>query len=78
MTEAQWLNKANKLLLNRKIVQVRYLSEKEMEGLGWSYRCIVFQLDDGNLIFPSADDEGNEAGVMFTNDESLTIIPVMG
>lgn len=58
-------------------MKVRYLNRNEAESLGWHSRCIVLQLDDGNLIFPSSGDEGNEAGVLFTNDKEDYILPVI-
>ena len=75
--EKQWTKIAADQLLNRKIVGVRYLTEGEARDLGWNWRSIVLQLDDGNLIFPSEDDEGNGAGALFTNDENNPVIPVI-
>lgn len=63
--EKQWTNTAKKVLLNRKIVNVRYLDDEEMEMMGWYKRPIVFQLDNGTLCCLSADDEGNDGGVLF-------------
>lgn len=75
--EDRWTKIAQKQLEGRKIVKVRYLSDKEQESLGWYKRCVVMQLDDGNLIFPSSDDEGNEAGSLFTNDKTNPTLPVL-
>ena len=72
-----WCDVAKKLLLNRKIVGVRYLLDEEMEMLGWDQRSIVLILDDGNMIFPSSDDEGNRAGALFTNDPKTPVLPVL-
>jgi hypothetical protein len=60
-----WNKKAEELLLNRKIVAVRYMDDQEQEALGWYCKCVVMQLDDGTLIYPSRDDEGNDAGALF-------------
>ena len=75
--ETKWLKVAKKQLLGKRIVRVRYLTEKEMESLGWHCRCVVLQLDDGNLIFPAADEEGNDAGVFFTNDKDNNVLPTL-
>jgi hypothetical protein len=75
--EAYWTEVASKQLLGRKIVGVRYMSLEEMEACGWSERPIVFQLDDGNLIYPSMDDEGNGGGSLFTNNKNNSILPVL-
>lgn len=72
-----WTDVAKKMLLNRKIVGVRYLLDEEMESLGWDDRTIVLILDDGNMIFPSCDDEGNCAGALFTNHSDQPVIPVI-
>lgn len=75
--EAKWLKDSQELLENRVIVLVRYMTEEESESLGWDHRPIVLQLDDGNVVFPAKDPEGNEAGVLYTNDKGLLVIPSM-
>lgn len=72
-----WVDIAKKQLLGRKIVEVRYLEDEEMEQLDWHERCVVMILDDGNIIFPSCDDEGNGAGALFTNDFKNPVLPVI-
>lgn len=76
-TEQRWTKIASALLLNRKIVKVRYLSENEAIELDWSQRCVVLQLDNGMLVYPSADDEGNGAGALFTTDKKESTLPVI-
>ena len=75
--ENTWTDIAKKQLEGKKIVKVRYISEEEMEALGWYSRCVVMELDDGNLVFPSQDDEGNGAGALFTNDKQNSVLPVL-
>lgn len=75
--EAYWTEVASKQLLGRKIVAVRYLSLEEATELGWNERPVVIQLDDGNLIYPSQDEEGNGPGALFTNNNSDSVIPVL-
>lgn len=75
--EAYWTEVASKQLLGRRITAVRYLSLEEMNELGWESRCIVIQLDDGNFIFPSMDDEGNGAGSLFTGNKDNSVLPVL-
>ena len=53
----QWEKDASKLLLNRTIVKVRYMSSDEVEFFGWQSKAIVLHLDDGTMLFPSRDDE---------------------
>jgi hypothetical protein len=73
----KWSDKATLLLAGRKIERVRYLTEKEREGLGWSKRSLVLILDDGTYLWPSADDEGNNAGSFFTTNSDLMTIPTI-
>jgi len=76
---ANWVKKAELVLLNRKIVKVRYMDDEEMEQVGFTFhRPLVLQLDDGTLIYPSKDDEGNDGGAIHyckENDENY-ILPV--
>jgi hypothetical protein len=76
--ETEWLKLMNDKLAGRKIVKVRLLTKEEAEDLGWYSRSVVLHLDDGNLLYPSRDDEGNDAGALFTNDEELSTLPVFG
>lgn len=62
---ARWKEYGEKHLLNKKIVAVRYLTKAEMDSLGWNSRALVIQLEDGTMVFPSRDDEGNDAGALF-------------
>jgi len=39
-------------------------------------RYELMKTDDGTVIYPSRDDEGNGAGAMFTNIEKFSPIPV--
>lgn len=76
-TNKFWTDVAKKQLLNRKIVDVRYLLPEEMESLGWYESCVVMVLDDGNMIYPSQDDEGNGAGALFTCNPDQPTLPVI-
>lgn len=75
--EAKWLKDSRELLEGRKITLVRFMTEEEAEALGWDSRPIVLQLDDGNVVFPARDPEGNDGGVLYTNDKELLVIPSM-
>jgi len=73
----EWSEKASKLLVGRTIRSVRYLTEEEQKDLYWSSKAIVLFLDNGTCVFPSRDDEGNDAGALFTTDNNLPTIPVV-
>ena len=74
-----WQKKAAEVLCGRKIVSVRYMYENESEQLGWYSRSLVLTLDDGTLVFPSADDEGNDAGAIHyqKKGDSNYVLPVI-
>lgn len=72
-----WADKAAEKLKGRTIAEVRYLHPREADALGWTDRAIVLVLDNGLIIWPSRDDEGNGAGAMFTTDGALEVIPVL-
>lgn len=72
-----WNIKAKRLLLNRKIVNVEYLTGKECDEMMWYNAPITFQLDNGIWCFPSRDDEGNDGGALFTSDDNTSCLPVI-
>lgn len=51
--------------MGRKIVGARYMLPNEARNHGWHRRPLVLILDDGTAIYPSSDDEGNDAGAIF-------------
>jgi len=63
--ELQWTSYARTRLVGKKIKSVRYLTDNEAEGLGWYSKPLVIELNDGSLILPSRDDEGNDGGALF-------------
>lgn len=75
--DKHWTDIAKEQLLGKKIVDVRYMSQDECDDLGWTHRPVVFHLDDGNLVFASCDDEGNDGGSLFTNNQANPVLPVM-
>ena len=69
MTEKElntkWEATANKILLGRKIVSIKWMGEEEADdSFGWSKRPVKLILDDGTMIIPQCDDEGNDGGVL--------------
>ena len=55
-------------IIGRKIVDVINLNKSIIEQEGWEntpYPCIGLLLDDGNIIYPSQDSEGNGPGALF-------------
>ncbi len=76
--DERWNKKAKELFLGKKIVGISYMSQGEAEELGWYKRPVVLQLDDGSLIYPSMDDEGNDGGALFAEKNGVDIsLPVL-
>ena len=75
--EKLWNSKAENLLKGKKIVDVRYMTEKERDMLGWNSRCIIIVLDDGTAFYPSKDDEGNDAGALFVDNMEKDISEIL-
>jgi hypothetical protein len=63
--DARWGEYAEERLVGRTVKSVRYLTPEETKEMGWYSRPLVIEFDDGSLIFPSRDDEGNGAGALF-------------
>lgn len=61
----RWNEVAQRLLVGRTIVKAEYLSaELTQELFDWGQRTLALTLDDGTLLVPQADDEGNAPGVL--------------
>ena len=73
--DAYWNKKAESVLLNRKIIAVRYLTKEEADEIGWHSRPISFELDNGTYCICSMDDEGNNGGALFYNKDG--VLPVI-
>ena len=69
-----WNDYAKKHLEGRTIRAVSYMTDAERDNNQWSYRGLVIEFTDGTMIYPSQDDEGNEAGALFgiKNGSQLT------
>ena len=74
-TKKRWTDKASKFLVGKKIVRVSYMKEQELQDMGWYKSNLVIFFNDNSYMFASADDEGNESGVLFTSDEDFNVIP---
>ena len=50
---------ARERLLNRQIVEVRYLNPAECHWLMWDRTSVAIVLDNGTIIYAARDAEGN-------------------
>lgn len=56
--------------LGSKLVEVRNMTDVELKNEGWDYYSVsdnikVLVFDDGSVIYPSVDYEGNGPGAFF-------------
>jgi hypothetical protein len=74
-----WQDLANKHLVGRTIVKAEWLKPSEAKRiLGWEYQPLELHLDNGTILTPSMDDEGNNAGALFTNIKNKGMIGEVG
>tara|TARA_B100000242_G_scaffold211612_1_gene153979 strand:- start:1991 stop:2251 length:261 start_codon:yes stop_codon:yes gene_type:complete len=73
-----WEEKARKLFEGKKIVSVRYMTEEEAEENDIEARPLCFKLDDGTIVIPLSDDEGNNGGAFqLIKKDQTYLLPVM-
>lgn len=74
----EWGADAHKHLAGKKIAEVRYMTDDEIEWFGWDRAAVVIVLDSGEMLSPMRDDEGNGPGALFTSlPGKLGTIPVI-
>lgn len=76
-TQKEWEQNCSKHLVGKTIKEVRYMTDKEKESHGWFHKALVIFFTDGSFIYPSTDDEGNDAGSLFASFTELQVIPVI-
>lgn len=59
-----WEQRARDALVGRKIVDVQYMTKENAKEHGWFARPLFLKLDDGSVVFPQSDDEGNDGGAL--------------
>ena len=73
----EWQKKASEHLVGRTIKKVKWLdADSTYKLFGWDHQPCEIHLDDGTILTPSADDEGNNAGAIFTNIKDLQVLPM--
>ena len=74
----EWTTEAEKILLNKRIIKVEYMSLKEADNYLWKNRPITFILEDGTRIIAQMDDEGNDGGVLwYGTEDDEGVLPVL-
>jgi len=64
-----WDSHAEATFVGRTITRAEYMGEQVKDDHGWNSCPLVLWLDDGNTVYASCDDEGNDAGALFTLTE---------
>ena len=65
--QLNWQKFAKTMLVGRKIVKVTYDKQPNYFDEEEYPQVFAIHLDDGQILIPSADEEGNGTGVLFTN-----------
>ena len=73
----QWADEVSEKLVGRKIVKIRYMTKEEISDCNFWSAPVILKLDDGTMLYPMQDDEGNGAGSLATTHEDLPVIPVI-
>lgn len=55
---------AQDLFVGKKIKSVRYASQEELEEMGWDDDFVILELEDGTLLYPIRDAEGNGPAIL--------------
>lgn len=78
-TTKHWTDVATKLLKNRTIVSVRYVTDEEITDSYFYKRGLQIILDNGTILYPMQDDEGNDFGAVHyqLKDGSNLVLPTL-
>lgn len=57
-----------------KITNIREMTEDELKDQGWFRNphksAVAIEFDNGDTLYPSCDDEGNDYGALFGRDKN--------
>jgi hypothetical protein len=73
-----WSGDATKIFKGKTVRKIEYLTDDEMNHMGWDINAPVIVFTDGSWIIASSDDEGNDAGALFTSAPKMNVIPRNG
>lgn len=65
-------------MIGRKITKVRWMTKEELDDHAWEGRAVILELDNGDEIHASSDDEGNSPGTLFgtsANGQDFYVFP---
>lgn len=64
-----WAKQAYKLLVGKRIISVRYMTDAEAREFGWDHRPLVVELDSGEVFCPASTSEATDGGALYFKDE---------
>ena len=73
--EKNILDKIRPALIGKTIASVRYMTPEEATSNHWSERGVVIILNDGTMIYPMSDVEGNNPGALGTTFKNIPVVP---
>ena len=77
----KWTKEAENNLVGCKVIKVEYMKDEELDDLMWykSPLCMLMQRPNGTKfwMYPSADDEGNDGGAIFTTIKKYPCAPTL-
>lgn len=78
-TTKHWTDVATKLLKNRTIISVRYVTDEEITDSYFYKRGLQIILDNGTILYPMQDDEGNDFGAVHyqLKDGTNLVLPTL-
>lgn len=75
--EQEVVDKLRAAIVGKTVKDVGFMRKEDQYDMGWGYRPIVIIFEDGEYVFPMADDEGNEAGALATSVEGCETVGVL-
>lgn len=75
--KVRWNLTAVQKLRGKTIATCRYMTDKELQKMGWDKSPLVIIFTDNTAMYASSDDEGNEGGSLFTTINGLEVIPTI-
>lgn len=67
------------VLMGRTIQNVRYLTDEELETMGWTSNGVVLELDSGHMVYAVADNDCSKPGALFIDrlDQPHIVLPAV-
>jgi hypothetical protein len=62
--QVEMVELAQDLFVGKKIKSVRYSTKEELEEMKWDNDFVVLELEDGTLLYPIRDTEGNGPAIL--------------